>query len=228
MQKGKFQSKTTRHIRGSARSISLILAVMLLIGCVVGGTVAWLVDETEAVVNTFTYGDINITLEETDTDLDGDNNPNTNQYEMIPGSKLTKDPVITVKQGSESSYVFVKLEKSENFDDFLTYEIADGWTELSNENDTAVYYTEVTAEQCKDADVQFGVLKDNQVTVRGEVTKEQLNELDKAGAEAAYPTLTITAYAVQKENIATAAEAWAIANPPETPAETTATTETTA
>lgn len=218
MKKGKYQSNRSRHIRGSARSVSLILAVMLLIGCVIGGTVAWLVDETEAVVNTFTYGDINITLKETDTDLDGDNNPNTNQYEMIPGSKLTKDPLITVLKGSESSYVFVKLEKSENFDTFMSYEIADGWIELSNENGTAVYYTEVDAETCKDEDVLFGVLKDNQVTVKGSVTKEDLNALDAEGA-ANYPKLTITAYAVQKENIATAAEAWAIANP--TPAEST-------
>lgn len=223
MKKGKFQSNTSRHIRGSSRSIALILAMMLLVGGVIGGTVAWLVSTSDTVVNTFTYGDIDIKLEESDNGLDGDNNKNTNQYAMIPGSKLNKDPLITVLEGSESSYVFVKLEKSENFDDFLTYEMADGWLpviDLDGNTVEGVYYTTVDAKDCKEEDVLFGVLKDNQVTVKGTVTKEQLNALDAEGAKN-YPTLSITAYAVQKDNIPTAADAWEIVNNPSHIPETT-------
>ena len=46
----------------SSRTFIAMLALVLVIGCAVGGTVAWLVSSTDPVVNTFTYGDINITL----------------------------------------------------------------------------------------------------------------------------------------------------------------------
>lgn len=201
--KGKYQ-KNHRHIRGSSRSIALILAIMLLVGGVIGGTVAWLVSTSDTVVNTFTYGDINIKLEESDTGLDGDTDNKTNQYAMIPGSALTKDPKVTVTANSEDSYLFVKLVESENFKNFLTYAMDEKWIELED----GVYYREVTKSE---EDQVFEVLKDNKVTVKYDVTKEQLNALDAQGAKN-YPTLSITAYAVQKDNIPTAADAWKVAN----------------
>ena len=107
------------------RLITLILAAALLLTGVVGGTIAWLIDKTDPVVNTFTYGDINIDLEETPTP-DDDDNPDTNEYEMIPGEEITKDPKVTVNTDSKASWLFVKLVKSANFDDFMEYEVADG------------------------------------------------------------------------------------------------------
>lgn len=209
MKKGKFES--AKHVRGSLRTISLLLALVLLIGGVVGGTVAWLTTQTEEVVNTFTYGDINITLEETDTDKDGDDDPNTNDYEMIPGSEIDKDPLVTVLKGSEACWLFVKLVESDNFDDFMTYEMADGWTALDGVE--GVYYREVEDLSEASEDAAYYVIKDNKVNVKGEVTKEQLNALDAIPGENSYPTLTITAYAVQKDNIATVTDAWATLNP---------------
>lgn len=208
MKKGKFE--TAKHVRGSMRTVALLLALILLVGGVVGGTVAWLTTRTEEVVNTFTYGDINITLEETDTDQDGDGDPNTNDYEMIPGSDIGKDPKVTVLKGSEACYLFVKLVESENFDDFMTYAIADGWNAMDGVD--GVYYREVEDLSEAAEDSVFGVLKDDQVSVRSEVTKEQLNALDAIPGQNDYPTLTITAYAVQKANIATVADAWAALN----------------
>ena len=185
-----------------------IISVLSVCSFLIGTSVAWLTSKTEDLVNTFTYGDINITLEETDTQ-DGDDNANTNEYKMLPGNEITKDPKITVKADSEDSYLFVKLTKSENFDNFMTFEIAEGWTLL--EGTTDVYYREVTKSE---TDQEFTVLKDNKVTVKEDVTKAMLNELDKDGANN-YPTLTITAYAVQRDSkieaIDSAAEAWAIA-----------------
>ncbi len=185
--------------------IALIAAAVVLLG-MVGGTIAWLFDKTEAVVNTFTYGDINISLTETDTN-DGDDNPLTNEYKMVPGQTITKDPVLTVEKGSEDCWLFVKLEKSTNadFDEFMTYEIAEGWTEL--ENVDGVYYREVAAADVADDAKAFGVIQDNTVTVLNTVTKEKLNALDE---NATYPTLTVTGYAVQKAGMASAAEAWAV------------------
>ena len=102
----------------------------------------------------------------------------------------------------------MKLEKSANFDTYLEYVIADGWTKLDGVTDT-VYYRVVdgTTNQIGTA---YSVLKDDQVTVKGEVTKEMMNAIDNDTA--AKPTLTITAYASQLNKNATetftAAEAW--------------------
>ena len=204
-----------RNVMFRGKNLVLLLLSLALILCaVIGGTLAWLVTETDPVVNTFTYGDINITLHETDTNKDGDNDPNTNIYPMIPGHTITKDPKVTFKADSENAWLFVKFEKTANFDDFMTYEIADGWTKLDNVE--GVYYREVSK---ADTDAIFTVLKgdaenpDGKVTVKGEVTKEMLNALDTNGSSN-YPKLTITAYAVQRDsNIATVTDAWAKTQP---------------
>lgn len=194
-------SKQRKRFAGS-KLILMSLALILVICGIIGGTVAWLIADTKPVVNTFTYGDINIALVETDVDGDGD--PTVNKYPMVPGNSIEKDPKVTVLANSEASWLFVKLEKSENFDDFMTFEVAEGWAAL--ENVPGVYYRAVDK---SDSNAQFEVLKDNTVNVKGDVTKEMLNALDKDGANN-YPKLTVTAYAVQRDsNIATAADAWA-------------------
>jgi hypothetical protein len=78
-----------------------------------------------------------------------------------------------------------------------------------------VYYQQIAADDVAAADETIAVIKDNTVTVKESVTKEMLNALDAPGAAATYPTLTVTAYAVQEAGSETAAEAWAkiIANP---------------
>ncbi len=198
-----------KSVKLGGKKLAVMLASLALVLCtVIGGTLAWLVTETDPVVNTFTYGDINITLHETDTNKDGDNDPNTNTYPMIPGHTIAKDPKVTFKANSEDAWLFVKLEKVNNFDDFMTYEMADGWTALDNVD--GVYYREASKAT---QDAEFTVIKDNTVTVKGEVTKEMLNALDANGASN-YPKLTVTAYAVQRDsNIATAADAWAKTQP---------------
>ncbi|MGN1334479.1 MAG: SipW-dependent-type signal peptide-containing protein [Anaerovoracaceae bacterium] len=169
------------------KTLTVALAVVLVLCCAVGATLAWLTDTTDPVTNTFTVGDINIDLTET-----------TNNYKMVPGNTIAKDPTVTVEAGSEACWLFVKVEESANFGSFLAYSIADGWTAL--EGQTGVYYREVAAPA---TDQEFAVLKDNQVTVKNTVTKEMLT-----AENFAYPTLTFTAYAVQKDNVATAADAW--------------------
>ena len=174
------------------KSLALLLAIALVVVGVVAGTVAWLTDRTPSVTNTFTTSDINIELKET-----------KNNFQMIPGWTIEKDPKVTVKAGSEACYLFVKLEESKNFADFMTYEMADGWEALPEA--PGVFYREVAAAE---TDTAFEVLKDNQVTVNDTVTKEQMNALTAD----TYPTLTVTAYASQlyKNNTQefTAAEAW--------------------
>lgn len=204
MARGKYAAKHAGRFR--LKPLALILALVLLVGGVIGGTVAWLIATPDPVVNTFTYGDIDITLEETDTKLDDDNDPNTNEYEMMPGQTITKDPVITVEAGSEEMWLFVKLEESSNFDTFMEYTVDGSWAALTGVD--GVYYRHITAEEVASADLTAHVLANDTVTVKESVTKEQLNALD-SGSSANYPTLTVTAYAVQYAGNATAADAWA-------------------
>ena len=188
----------------------IIVSILSICSFLVGTSVAWLSSTTDTVVNTFTYGDINIKIEETDTQ-DNDNNEFTNTYKMLPGNKITKDPKITVLANSEDSYLFIEIKESENFKNFMTYELVEGWTLV--EGTENVYVKEVTKSE---QDQEFYVLKDNTVTVLESVTKAMLNDLDKDG-QTNYPTLSFTAYAVQRDSkieaIDTAAEAWSIAKP---------------
>ena len=179
-----------------SKALVVILAAVLILGGIVGSTMAWLMAETDDVVNTFTYGDINIDLEETDTELDEDDDPNTNEFEMIPGQEIEKDPTVTVLKDSENAWVFVKLVESENFDEFLTYGMAEGWAALLDAEGNAVegVYYRYQGESAEDVEIE--VLNGNKVIVRPEVTKEMLNALN-AGDTENYPTLTVTAYAVQ-------------------------------
>ena len=192
-------------MRKGYKVMALVLAVVLVLGAVIGTTVAWLITNTTPVVNTFTYGDINITLEETDTGLDEDNDKKTNQYQMVPGKEIDKDPKVTVLKNSEDCWLFVKLEKSSNFDEFMTYAIADGWTELDATKYPGIYYREVAM---SDNDAEFTVLKDNKVTVKTDVTKDMFNKLDADANNKIYPQLKVTAYAVQKAGVDTADAAW--------------------
>lgn len=211
--------------RVGRRGVALVAALALVVAVGIGGTLAWLSDRTEPVVNTFTYGDISIGLSETDTKLDGDNDPSTNRYKMMPGEVIEKDPAITVNRGSEDCWLFVKLDKSDNFDVFLAYDMADGWTALEDADATdtiateGVFYRKVAAADVAQADAPFSVIKDNKVVVKDGVTKDMLNALDANPDNTTYPTLAVTAYAVQcsdeLEAINAAYKAWVIANPSE-------------
>ena len=182
--------KNRRNV--SNKTVAILLALVLAIGCAVGGTLAWLISKTAPVVNTFTYGDINIDLAET-TGTD---------YKITPGVNISKDPKVTVKANSEACWLFVKVEEQGTFvADKVTYGIADDWRKGDgNGIPKNVYYREVGAVT---DDTPFNVLKDNQVIVSDTLTKEDIKGIT------AKPTLTFTAYAVQKDGIDTAADAWA-------------------
>lgn len=177
----------------SGKAFAAVLALALVLGCALGGTVAWLTAQTGPVVNTFTYGDIDIELTET--------KPENQQAKIIPGVDIEKDPKVTVKANSEACYLFVKVEQTGNFvDGKVSYSIADGWTALEGEN--GVYYREVAATT---ADMDFYVLKNNKITVSDELTKGDIQNLSGANKT---PKLTFTAYAVQQDGIDDAATAW--------------------
>ena len=188
----------------SFRGLVLVLALALIVGVAGGATFAWLTAKTDPVVNTFTYGDINITLAES----------TGSDYKIIPGVDIGKDPLVTVKAGSEACWLFVKVEE-ENWPELtyvnkdgkavrkVNYDIADGWAKGDGTKIPAnVYYREVAA---NNAAQEFPVLKDNKITVSDTLTKIDIKGISTTTP----PKLSITAYAIQKDGMNNAAEAWA-------------------
>ncbi len=184
---------TKRRRSISGKMFVTMLAVVLLVGCIIGGTVAWLTDKTDPITNTFTYGKVNITLQETT----GEN------YKIVPGVNIKKDPSVTVEGGSEPCYVFVKVEENGTFvEGKVTYRMSVFWTELEGVDN--VWYLKAGGVVNPQT---ISILANDQITVSENLTMEEIKQVGTA------PTLTFTAYAVQQSGSANAAEAWAKVNP---------------
>lgn len=180
------------------KTIIAVAAIALVAGIVIAGTIAWLTFTSDPVKNVFVAGDdLDVTFDET-TGEDG-------EYPMVPGAEISKDPTVTVKEGSVPCYLFFKAEKSDNLDDFVEYSFASDWEAL--EGVDGVYYLAV--ESKTESDTDYSILTDDKVTVKDTVTKEMLKALD----EDTNPTLTFTVYAIQSEGMEDAADAWAKLNP---------------
>ena len=181
----------------STKVVVLLLAFVLLIGCVAGGTLAYLMAKSSTVTNTFVAGEIGtLSLAETTGD----------SYIVTPGVDITKNPVVTFNGNNVAAYVFLKVDATDwtvsGTDTTHTYSIGtdqemkwvlDGWKKLVD----GVYYKEVDANA---GEQSWSVIKDNKITVSSDITKDNISNYAKS--------LTFTAYAVQKEGFADASAAW--------------------
>lgn len=199
------------------RRIALTLCLMLVVCAVsVGGTLAWLVDKTDPVTNTFTSSGIDIDLTETwNTDSDNDGTNDSWSAQLIPGVTYKKDPKVTVAETTNVDiYLFVEFKEVGNPATYLTYTSTlaaanSGWaqgTGIGGGGDgipTNVWYRTVKTD---DATKSWKLLDGNKVTVKDTVKASDMEDASKA-------TLTYTAYAFQLKKDAetdfTAPEAWA-------------------
>lgn len=90
---------------------TIVLSLLLVALVTVAATVAYLVD-TDTNKNTFTVGNIDIVLNETDVDTDGVPIPgadrvDSNEYHLLPGKSYVKDPMVTLNPNSEECFVRV-------------------------------------------------------------------------------------------------------------------------
>lgn len=195
----KYQGKHCRRgPGGKAFTAMLALTLVLAAYWAVGGTAAWLAAKSDPIASTFTFGDINITLTETDHQ--------EGPTKIIPGVDIPKALKVTVQADSVDCWLFVKVVETGTFvPDKVTYSMDNDWIKGDGSQiPTNVYYREVNTAT---TDSVFSVLKDDKITVSNTLTKEEIRNI------ADDPTLTFTAYAVQKEGINTAADAWAVAAP---------------
>ena len=100
-------------MKTKSKALLLTLCAVLLVAASVMGTMAYLTS-TDKVENTFTVGNVKITLDEAKVNTDGTpvtpaERVKANEYKLLPGHTYTKDPTVTVKAGSESSYIRMKV-----------------------------------------------------------------------------------------------------------------------
>ena len=127
-------------MKTKSKALLLTLCAVLLIAASVLGTMAYLTSSAE-VKNTFTVGKVEIKLDEAKVTADGipvegAARVTENSYKLMPGTTYTKDPTVTVKAGSEESYVRMKvtfnnaaalmemLPSADNLEDYTPAEIA--------------------------------------------------------------------------------------------------------
>ena len=210
------------------KALLLTLCAVLLVTASVLGTMAYLTS-TDEVQNTFTVGQVKITLDEAKVNPDGTlvykedgqtpvDRVSTNSYKLLPGHTYNKDPMVTVLKGSEPSYVkmTVTFSKANELDAIFAPDGANltsifngynatNWIGKGNTKDAAAntrtyeFWYKETVD-APDADVALDALFDS-ITVPGEITNEQLATIEGM-------TITVNAYAIQADGFANADEAW--------------------
>jgi len=183
-------------------ALALVVCAVLLVVGSVAGTLAFLQD-SKTVTNTFTVGNVAITLDEAEVDLYGvavspAARVTENEYKLIPGHTYVKDPTIHVTAGSEDCYIFFEVENGLGTDVTLNIN-GSNWTNIE---DTNVYYYNGIATEGKDY-VAF-----DKFTLSNSVDLSQYaNTADSEGIITA--KIEVTAYAVQASGFNDAPAAWA-------------------
>ena len=145
-------------MKTKSKALLLTLCAVLLVAASVLGTMAYLTS-TDTVTNTFTVGSVAIKLDEAKANPDGTlvegaDRVKGNAYKLLPGHTYNKDPMVTVLNGSEASYIKMTV----------TFSKAD-----------ALWYKEAVG--APNGDVALDALFDS-ITVPGEITKEQLATIE--------------------------------------------------
>ena len=188
-------------------------------------TFALLTFETDELVNTFTVGQVNLKLDETDVDETGTPIPNANrvtgnEYKLIPGKKYTKDPTMTVLAGSEASYVriLVTITKAKEIkevfgENFLPEQYVTGWDKTKwistsikeNEDNSITYefrYHEVVTGYIEGRKEEIKLLPlFTKFTAPGTLTNEDLKKIE--GFE-----IKVVGHGIQATGFKSADEAW--------------------
>lgn len=186
------------------KTLILAACAIMLVCATIAGTLAYLT-ATDSVKNTFTVGNVNITLDEAKVDANGKEivgdeaeRVKANSYKLLPGNEYDKDPVIRVSDTSEDCYVFVEVTNNISSveatgEASIVAQMTDkGWVNIGG---TSVYYKQQAASGGDEVEV-FDTF-----TVSDSATNEQLKAIDGK-------TIEVKAYAVQKEGFDSAVDAW--------------------
>lgn len=203
-------------MKTKSKALLLTLCAVLLVTASMLGTMAYLTS-TDEVENTFTVGQVKITLDEAQVTTDGkpvegDARVAENSYKLLPGHEYKKDPTIHVDANSEDCFLFVKVENEIADIEKTGTEVAEqmaknGWVTVEGQTKVYVYVGKTTG-ATNPATVQAGTNVDvfEKLAIDGNVDNNTLNGY-------AGKTIKVTAYAVQKDGFEgkTASEIWTAA-----------------
>lgn len=197
------------------KTLTVLLALVLVIAMSVAGTMAYLTSE-DKVENSFTVGKVAITLDEAKVNEYGQKlnasgtvagpsdtlaeRVDENTYKLIPGHEYVKDPVIHFQPKSEASWLFVKVENGiKDIVAATTIETQitsapNSWIPLDGYQN--VYYKSVDANKSETAAVDYPVFGSFKLTS------------DAAVATYENAKIVVTAYAVQADGFTSATDAW--------------------
>lgn len=196
-------------MKKTSKALLLSLCAVLLVTASVLGTIAYLTSQ-DKVVNTFTVGNVAITLDEEDVD---DSTPDAdrdqaNAYKLMPGHTYVKDPIVHVGADSEDCYLFVKVENGivdiEGETTVANQMVAKGWVAVDGADGVYVYTTDKSNPVAVTKGSNITVFEN--FTIAGTVDNNTL-------ATYADKTITVTAYAIQTDGFdgKTASEIWTAA-----------------
>lgn len=197
-------------MKKTRKALLLSLCAVMLVTASVLGTVAYLTSQDQ-VVNTFTVGNVAITLDEKDVDnsTPGENDRDkANAYKLMPGHNYEKDPIVHVDANSEDCYLFVKVVNeiaNIEAEKTVAQQMAEkGWVAVDAANGIYVYTTDKTNPAVVTKGSNITVFEN--FTIAGNVDNTTL-------ATYANKTITVNAYAIQADGFAgkTASEIWAAA-----------------
>ena len=174
-----------------------VIALSLALICAIGGTLAFLVAETKPVTNTFTYGEITISLWENVLDENG-NVTDEKDYDgieygkIVPGDVVNKNPTVTVSNGSEPCYVYVLIENQ--LGDAANYDIKeDVWEEIGRSENKLLYRYKVDDGIVNAADAEKNLVVFEKLVFSSDLDKNTIGAL-------AGKNVVISAYAHQSDN----------------------------
>lgn len=203
--------------------ICICLIAVLTVSLV--GTLAYLLD-TDSTVNTFTVGQVHISVDEAKVNADGTpvagaDRVKANEYHVLPGMEYTKDPTVTVDGGSEDAYVrmILTVHNASDVQAILTkYGLGDfsvliggwdkntwlyeGFTEDTVKNTISFEfrYKEIVSKST--TDTKLTALFDTLI-VPGEITGEEMKDLYDGGFK-----MEVFGHAIQAAGFDTEDAAW--------------------
>lgn len=216
-------------MRTKTKALVLSLCAVLLVVTTAFVTMAFLTSQ-DSVQNTFTVGEVAISLDELDVDNDRNTEDNktytvgeekivrdkANKYHLLPSETYVKDPTVHVAADSEDCFVYVKVTngiagaeaQTDTYNGVEYKSISDqikdlGWTQLvvNNVAVDGVYYKMVMKEDTNRDLVVF-----NEFKIKDEITNANL--AGYVTKDDATKIIEVVAYAVQCAGFDDAADAW--------------------
>lgn len=191
------------------KTLTMVLAMVLVAAISVGATLAYLTSK-DTVTNTFTVGNVAITMDETNVDGSAADpaRDKANSYKLLPGHEYTKDPIVHVSNGSEDCYLFVKVTNEiaaieDQSNTVAAQMAAKGWALIDQTNGIYVYGTSSAPTKVA-ANANVTVFESFKVA--DDVNNDTLKGYNEK-------TIVVNAYAIQADGFTgkTASEIWTAA-----------------